>query len=136
MGEQTARDFSVEDKLRRRWERERSARLEAEAIAERGLRDLYDKQQQLQLLEAIAVAANQAMSVEDALQFAVTTVCQFTGWPLGHVYLTQVHGGTKRMHSTTIWHGAEMAHVQAFYRVTQETDFDSSAGLPGRVLAT
>lgn len=46
------------DRLGRRLNRERTARLEAETIAEKGLRELYDNQQQLRLLERIATAAN------------------------------------------------------------------------------
>ena len=72
-------------RLKRRLERERRSRLEAETIAERGLRELYEKQRQLQLLEAIAVAANESSSVRDALGFALAEVCRYTGWPLGHV---------------------------------------------------
>lgn len=35
-------------RIERRLQRERAARLEAEAVAERGLRELYEKQQQLE----------------------------------------------------------------------------------------
>jgi PAS domain-containing protein len=52
-------------------------------------RALVQKSEQVQLLEEIASAANLANSVEDALQFAVDRICAFTGWPVGHVYLTQ-----------------------------------------------
>ena len=37
-------------RLTRRLERERKARAEAEALAEQGLRDLYQKQRQIELL--------------------------------------------------------------------------------------
>ena len=43
-------------RLERRLKRETSARLEAEAIAERGLRHLYQRQAKIELLEAIAIA--------------------------------------------------------------------------------
>src|SRR5580704_12747712 len=46
---------------------------------------LSEKHGQLQLLKDIATKANQAMNVEEAMQFAVDRVCEFTGWPLGHV---------------------------------------------------
>jgi predicted signal transduction protein with EAL and GGDEF domain len=137
MAQLPAQDFAEQEKkLRRRCERERNARLAAEAIAEKGLRDLYEKQQQLQLLEAIAVAANQSRSVEDALQFALTSVCQHTGWPLGHAYLVLPVDGTKRLRSASIWHGAEAEGLQAFFRTSETMDFDPGVGLPGRVLAT
>lgn len=137
MAELLTRNYAEEaERLRRRCERERGARLAAEAIAETGLRDLYEKQQQLQLLEAIAVAANQSRSVEDALQFTLTEVCQNTGWPLGHAYLVLPVDGTRRLRSAGIWHGAEAEGVHAFFCASETMDFDPGAGLPGRVLAT
>lgn len=126
-------------KLRRRLERERLARVEAEAIAEKGLRELYDKQQQLQLLEAVAGAANQAISVADALQYAVRTVCWFTGWQLGHAYLTDVARAQPRLLSTSIWHGVDGEdgnRFHEFYHVTETVEFRAGVGLPGRVLAS
>lgn len=123
-------------KLRRRVDRERAARMDAEAIAERGLRELYEKQQQLELLEAIAVTANQATSVRDVLQFGITRICGFTGWPLGHAYLLKATADHKRLHSTSIWHGANQEAEQAFYRDTQDRQFEAGVGLPGRVMAS
>jgi hypothetical protein len=124
------------EKLRRRLQRERKARIEAEIVAEKGLRELYEKQQQLQLLEAVANAANQAISVADALQFAVRTVCQFTGWQVGHAYLVDGTGGEPRLLSTSIWHGVDGERFHDFYQATEAVDFRSGVGLPGRVLAS
>ena len=77
-------DFADEiRKLRQRAERERKARLTAESIAESGLRELYQKKQQIELLGTIAVAANEATCVKDILQIALDKICQNTGWPLG-----------------------------------------------------
>lgn len=134
----TALDRAEEttERLRRRCERERNARLAAESIAEGGLRDLYEKQQQLQLLEQIAVAANQSTSVEDALQFALTAICSSTGWPLGHAYLVLSADGSKSLHSTNVWHGAGSKPAQAFVRATEAMDFEPGIGLPGRVMNT
>ncbi|MDW3687645.1 EAL domain-containing protein [Cupriavidus sp. CV2] len=125
-------------KLRRRLERERCARVEAEAIAEKGLRELYEKQEQLQLLEAVAGAANQAISVADALQFAVRKVCCYTGWQLGHAYLTDLACVQPRLLSTSIWHGVDGDGGQRFhefYQYTAAVEFRAGVGLPGRVLA-
>ena len=58
-------------RLQRRLKREVAARQEAEAIAERGLRDLFQRQQEIALLESIAVASNEAASVEDAMRHAL-----------------------------------------------------------------
>src|SRR5205814_2346639 len=63
-------DAAALARLERRLARERSARLEAEAIAERGLRDLYAKQRQIELLQGITVAANEAVNAEQAIRTA------------------------------------------------------------------
>ncbi len=133
----TVRQLETEiGKLQRRLQRERQSRLEAEGIAEKGLRDLYQKQQQLQLLEAIANAANQATSVEEVLQFAARAVCQFTGWQVGHAYLADRASQEPRLLPTSIWHGVEGEHFREFYQLTDALDFRVGAGLPGRVLAS
>ena len=54
-------------RLARQLARERAARQEAEAIAERSTRDLYEQQQRLILLQAMVVAANEAAHVEEAV---------------------------------------------------------------------
>ncbi|AYC32980.1 EAL domain-containing protein [Pseudomonas cavernae] len=124
------------EQLRRRLQRERQARLDAERIAEQGMRALYDQQRRLQLLEAIADAANGAFSVAEGLQFTVRTVCQFTGWQLGHVYRADSVDGAPCLHSTSIWHGVDDARFHEFYRLTEAMQFRPGIGLPGRVLAS
>ena len=63
-------------RLQRRVRREAAARHEAEAIAERGLRDLYQRQQEIALLESIAVAANEADDVHAAMGRALEAMCR------------------------------------------------------------
>ena len=41
----------------------------------------------LRLLQEVAVAANQAQSVEELLQFALDKICEYMEWPAGHVYI-------------------------------------------------
>ncbi len=124
-------------RLRRRLDRERRARTEAEQIAEQGLRQLYEKQQEMLLLEAIAVAANQAASLPDALQLAVDRVCQYTGWPVGHVYFCSGDPGQlEYLTPSTIWHLAHPQQFHPFRLMTEATRFPPGKGLPGRVAAS
>jgi signal transduction histidine kinase/CheY-like chemotaxis protein/HPt (histidine-containing phosphotransfer) domain-containing protein len=137
MSEPAARELADEiAKLSRRLQRERKTRLAAEQIAETGLRELYEKQQQLQVLEKIAAAANQAASVADALQFAIATICQYTGWMVGHAYLCEQEGPGTRLYPSSIWYLAKPEPLQAFRDLTEKVELDSGVGLPGRVLAT
>jgi two-component system sensor histidine kinase/response regulator len=123
-------------KFKRRSERDRKARLEAEAIAEHGLRELYEKKVQIELLGAIAIAANESTCVEDVLQFALAKVCQTTGWPLGHAYIVRTVAESKRLFSTGGWYGLETERTRPFHVASQAAVFDPGIGLPGRVLSS
>ncbi len=122
-------------KLERRLQRERTARLQAEAIAEKGLSDLYEKQRQLELLKAIATKANQSASVDDALRFAVEAICGHTGWQIGNVYML-AGDDAQCLLSTPIWHADDPDRLTEFVAMTQRMKFERGHGLPGRVLDT
>jgi signal transduction histidine kinase/DNA-binding response OmpR family regulator/HPt (histidine-containing phosphotransfer) domain-containing protein len=123
-------------RLKQKLERERATRLQAESIAEKGLSELYEQRQQLQLLARIATAANQATSIPDVLHFAVTQVCEFTHWDVGHSYLTCGSGGEIRLKSTAKWHALDPARIVEFQQASEELTFFSGVGLPGRALAS
>jgi signal transduction histidine kinase/DNA-binding response OmpR family regulator len=136
MSNPAAREIADEiAKLSRRLQRERKTRLAAEQIAETGLRELYEKQQQLQVLEKITASANQSASVADALQFAIATICQYTGWMVGHAYLCEQEGPGTRLYPSAIWYVAK-PEMQAFRDLTEKVELKFGVGLPGRVLAT
>jgi diguanylate cyclase (GGDEF)-like protein len=119
-------------KLENRLQRERVARLKAEEIAEKGLRDLYERQQQLALLETIATAANQSGSIDDTMRFALGAISQHTGWGFGNVYLlSETIPGY--LAPAGIWHAADPGLLGAFISLTLETGFAAGEGLPGRV---
>ncbi len=122
-------------RLQRRLRRETAARQEAEAIAERGLRDLFQRQQEIGLLENIAVAANEASSVDDAMRRALDAVCRYTGWPLGHLLL--VRGGSgEALDSTPVWHDASEGRFDALRSLSETIAFSQDVGLPGQVVRT
>src|SRR5581483_11500225 len=103
-----------------------------EAISERVTRELYDRKAELELLETVATAANQAATIEEALQVAVERVCAHTGWPVGHVYVYEKE--SHRLESAGIWHVDNGGRYDEFRRVSERMTFDAGVGLPGRVL--
>ncbi|HEX7665690.1 MAG TPA: EAL domain-containing protein [Polyangiaceae bacterium] len=123
-------------KANRRLARERRARIEAEAVAERGLRELYEEQRRLALLESIATAANDRRTLHDVLHFAVVTLCEFTGWQVGHVYVTTVENGENVLVSTGVWNADRTEELGAFCRKSDAFRFEKGVGLPGAVLAS
>ncbi len=127
---------SAEARLKRvekRLQRERMVRREVEEIAERTTRALYDKQQELVLLEAVVLATNESATVGGALQGTVNAVCAHTAWPVGHAY---VCGPSGDLVPTAIWHIERSNQFAAFRRATEQTTFSEGTGLPGRVLTT
>jgi hypothetical protein len=127
-------DRDALERLNRRLERERRARRLAEAVAERGLRDLFVWQQEIQLLETIAQAANSAGSLAETMPQALQQICQFAGWPLGRLVLVdrsdEPHAAIR---PTGLWNcspGAGGAEVQ---RVLDQIPLVAGAGVAGRV---
>ncbi|MGR3715808.1 MAG: PAS-domain containing protein [Thermohalobaculum sp.] len=95
---------------------------------------LREKTEFIQLNQAITRAANEAESVEAAMQIALDQVCAHTGWPVGHVYLFDEMLGD--LAPTKTWHLANAEEFKTFRRITEATRFGSGIGLPGRVLAS
>ena len=89
----------------------------------------------IQLLQDVAVAANEAENVEEAMQFVLDRVCAHTGWPVGHVYV-RTQNNTAELIPTTFWHLDDPEGFKTFRQVTEATRFASNVGLPGRVLTT
>jgi signal transduction histidine kinase len=82
-------------------------------------------------LQAVAAAANQARSVDDALRAGLDVVCGLTGWPVGHALVMHADG---RIVSTGMWHLADAARFEDFRRVSEELGSDDAAALPRVVL--
>ncbi|MBI3326235.1 MAG: GAF domain-containing protein, partial [Nitrospinae bacterium] len=98
-------------------------------------RELQQQTASVQLLQTVAVAANQASTVQDALQTTLNRVCDHTGWPVGHVYLP-AWDSTGELAPTTLWHLTNPARFETFRRVTEATRAAPGVGLAGRVLAS
>jgi len=98
--------------------------------AERALRK---QTKYVQLLKKIAVAANEASTLQDALQTCVDEICALTGWPVGHVYILSSDDAGVLI-TAKLWHLDEPERFKTFRQVTEESRFTPGIGLPGRVL--
>jgi len=122
--------------LARRLERERRIRHEAENIAERGLRDLYQRQRELEFLSTITIMANQADSVSEMLASAMEYICHFTGWPAAHAYIVSGEGADRRMRPTSIWYHDPDLNISELCTATEGLVSTFGLGLPGQVWET
>ncbi|MDQ3896860.1 MAG: response regulator [Actinomycetota bacterium] len=79
------------------------------------------------LLQTVAVAANEATTVNGAIQVAIEQICAFTGWPVGHASLSNEPG--EPFTSMGIWHLDDPHRFDAFRRATEETSLPPGVGL-------
>jgi PAS domain S-box-containing protein len=85
-----------------------------------------------ELLRAVATAANEAATLEQAVQIGLARVCAFLQWPVGHLYRPSREGPD--LEPTTVWHLEDAERFQVFVRATMATRMSPGIGLPGRVL--
>lgn len=123
------------ERLRRRLDRERRARQEAETLAEGGTRLLYERGRQMQLLYTVTDVSSRAGSVEATIQVALDELCAYTGWPIGHAYL-MTNDFLRPLVPTKLWHLDQAESWAAFRDVSENLHFRPGEGLPGRVLVS
>ena len=88
----------------------------------------------VQLLQEIAVAANQATDINTALQFALTQICLQTKWAVGHVYFLFEATGYKLIPSQ-LWYLKDSQQFKKFQTATQKIRFKIGEGFPGLTAA-
>ncbi len=89
-----------------------------------------------QLMHRSSELASAAESVNEALQDVLNTICEMTGWPVGHVYERGVGHRDDELFPTEIWYISDPKEFAEFRRVTEQTKFLNGIGLPGRVMAS
>ncbi len=98
-------------------------RAEAEVETQTGL---------LKILQSVAVAANEAHELGDALRACVDEVCAQSDFTIGHALVRQGDG----LVSTGIWHADDPAAGAAFRAATGLHVFRTETGYLGRVLGS
>ena len=110
-------------------------RKQAEEELRRARAEAVEANRTAQLLQKIAVAANEASVPEDAVKTCLDEICAFTGWPIGHV-CTLAGDGTGELVTSDIWHHIHPRRFKEFRKVSEGAQFAPGKGLPGRVLAS
>ncbi len=103
--------------------RDISQRLEAQKA-------LQEKNEIVQLLRDVAVAANGARSVEEALKFALVRICAFLDWPFGQAYMVD-HDG---IYATDIYHTKDPQRFAPFREASKNLNYRGGLGMIGRVV--
>lgn len=98
---------------------------------EASLHNLDQREKLSNLLVDIASIANTSQSVDEAFKETLRLVCEFTGWPVGHVF---TYSATEdKLLPTNIWSITNPKRFERFVSLTQQSSFASGQGLPGRV---
>lgn len=85
----------------------------------------------VEILQAIAAAANNAQSVQEAFRICLHRVCSFMGWPIGHVYIR--HGEVLR---TSGWWNDESPRFANFREQSAALEFAADDDMIGQVLGS
>ncbi|MGH8067838.1 MAG: PAS domain S-box protein [Candidatus Entotheonellia bacterium] len=89
----------------------------------------------LQLLQGVVVAANEALTVAEAMQRCLDQVCAHTGWPIGHAYLP-AEDVTGILVPRTFWHLDDPGRFTPFQAIIEGTCLTPGVGLLEQVLAS
>lgn len=140
----SAKKRSIDDVelLERALDRERKARLRAEDLLETMSSKIFDanellrvQNRELELINCTSAIAEEELDFLGAVKKFLDAAVESIDWPLGHVYLRE-KGETGNLKSAKVWAGRLAAHVPAFVRKSEETEFELGRGLPGRAAHT
>ena len=104
-------------------------------ISERRLAEaaLDRRAREAELLFRMTTLAAETDSYEEALASCLDTVCEVTGWPVGHAFVRGAAGPD--LVPTMIWRHQGEDRYAALRAATQDMRFAPGEGLPGRILA-
>jgi two-component system, sensor histidine kinase and response regulator len=87
----------------------------------------------VELLHRVSAAANEADTVEEAIDTIVADVCRTLGWDVGHAFLPDPdeHGVLVSSH---IWYAVDDDRAAVLRALTQSRAFPVAAGIAGRAL--
>jgi diguanylate cyclase (GGDEF)-like protein len=125
---------AIIQRLEARLARERQARLAAEEIAEKGLRDLYVSRNRLELLYRIVNIANETDDPLTAIGDAVREICLGSGWAFGHALALAGEQADAGLKSTGRWFAQMPDQLFPFLHASQHRVFVPDSSLVGRLL--
>jgi two-component system cell cycle sensor histidine kinase/response regulator CckA len=97
-------------------------------------RDITDRraaEEQVRLLNNIALAAGEATTLEETLNVVLRLICQATGIPVANAWVPGNHGKLERR-----GHWARPEDRERFRPLVEGWSFEKAVGLPGRVWAS
>ncbi|RMH09231.1 MAG: PAS domain S-box protein, partial [Nitrospirae bacterium] len=87
----------------------------------------------VQLLQGVAASANEAPTIELALQASLDWICALIGWPVGHVYL-RPKDSSPFLLSTSLWSIGDPHRFEPFRRASEALRYSTGYDLPDQVV--
>jgi PAS domain S-box-containing protein len=94
--------------------------------------ELINQTELVRLLQDVAIAANEANSIQSAFQFTLNRLCQHLNWAFGHAFLVNDDTIT----STTIWTQDIPERFSAFRAISESLKYRQGEGLPGEAFVS
>ena len=73
-------------------------------LLKRKMKDQMERNKELEFLPAIYHLYHEEYNVENALEIYVRSVCQFSGWDIGHIYIVSDKKDTVELQPSSIWY--------------------------------
>ena len=86
----------------------------------------------LELVHAVALAASESTTPDEAMRICLEEICLHTDWPVGHVNV--LSADRRGLVSAGIWHVRSERDMAPFRDATERLSFAPGEGLPGRAL--
>ena len=85
----------------------------------------------MKVLQRVAIAANEADTIEDGVQIGINSICEYMGWPFGHAYIYSEND--KALISLDVWHFKEHARFAEFKQASEILRIAPREGFLGEV---
>lgn len=104
------------------------------------IRDVSREQQEanrINILKTVAEVANRATTTEELMTSVLNTVCETTGWPIGHYWVVENNTAVSSCQwyaSSTIREGENQVDFNTFKTMSEQSRFVSGEGAPGKMI--
>lgn len=82
------------------------------------------------LLRSVAMVANSAGTVREALGQTLKLLCEFMQWPVGHCYILDQK--KQILISKRLWFTENDEYFKPFKKISEEKEFKAGEGMPGK----
>lgn len=126
-----------EEEMRQNMEELSATQEEVSRRAEESDRLLAESLQKTKYQEVLyAVSREKSYELNELLQNSIDIICDAMSWPIGHVYFASKNQDGVLLKPSDIWSKNSEHGFRNFKKITKETFFEPTIGLPGKVYSS